>query len=519
MKLTPANRSPGVAAALGRRRLAPVVSAPAQIAADQPEHHHDRVGQAGRNRIGDAAERGPRDGRQLRRAARQRGGALHRALRHDQRQQRRRRRVFECGGRSEHQHGDEDIDHVEPAGIGAPCQQQRRQRLGKLAGLQDPLALVTIRDVARHEHQQRGREKADQPDHAERERTAGQVIDLPAERHDADQAGEARQASREQKKQERSVREQMRRRRQASRRTFRPVSCCSRQRERTARPTSFVIHAVTDARPDVNGRLTPAYGIALSSMARPYWRKGCLGGMMLQLQSAFGVIALLALAWAFGENRRAVSLRQAAIGLFATILTAIVLIKLPFVTHAFGAINDAVGTIAAASRAGTSFVFGYLGGGALPFDLESARRGFHPGVPGAAGGADHERADHAVVLLAGAAADRARHGVAVGAHARRRRRGRAVHRRQYLSRHGGSAAVHPPLSGAAHPQRIVSGDDRRHGRHRRHRAGALRDLAGAADPGRRGAFCHRLGAGRAGRDPGQPDHGAGNLGQAHRRRA
>ena len=89
---------------------------------------------------------------------------------------------------------------------------------------------------------------------------------------------------------------------------------------------------------------------------------------MLQLQSAFGVIALLALAWGFGENRRAVSLRQAAIGLVATVLTAIALIKLPFVTHAFGAINDAVGAIAAASRAGTSFVFGYLGGGALPFD-------------------------------------------------------------------------------------------------------------------------------------------------------
>ena len=56
---------------------------------------------------------------------------------------------------------------------------------------------------------------------------------------------------------------------------------------------------------------------------------------MLQLQSAFGVIALLVLAWVFGENRRAVSLRQAATGLIATILTALALIKLPFVTHAF----------------------------------------------------------------------------------------------------------------------------------------------------------------------------------------
>jgi concentrative nucleoside transporter, CNT family len=92
---------------------------------------------------------------------------------------------------------------------------------------------------------------------------------------------------------------------------------------------------------------------------------------MLQLQSVFGVFVLLALAWAFGENRRAVSLRQAAIGLFVTLIAAIVLIKLPVVSRVFGAINDAVGAIASASRAGTSFVFGYLGGGALPYDLKA----------------------------------------------------------------------------------------------------------------------------------------------------
>src|ERR1700692_998929 len=92
---------------------------------------------------------------------------------------------------------------------------------------------------------------------------------------------------------------------------------------------------------------------------------------MLQLQSAFGVLALLAIAWAVGENRRALSGRQAAIGLAVTLLTAVALIKLPFVAHAFSIINDAVGAISSASRAGTAFVFGYLGGGALPFDLKA----------------------------------------------------------------------------------------------------------------------------------------------------
>src|SRR3979490_161666 len=92
---------------------------------------------------------------------------------------------------------------------------------------------------------------------------------------------------------------------------------------------------------------------------------------MLQLQSAFGVLALLAITWAFSENRGAVSLRQAAISLAVTLLTAVALIKLPFVAHGFGIINDAVGAISSASRAGTSFVFGYLGGGTLPFDLKT----------------------------------------------------------------------------------------------------------------------------------------------------
>ncbi|MCK1722941.1 nucleoside transporter C-terminal domain-containing protein [Bradyrhizobium sp. 141] len=91
---------------------------------------------------------------------------------------------------------------------------------------------------------------------------------------------------------------------------------------------------------------------------------------MLRLQSALGIFALLLIAFALAENRRAVSLRQAAIGLVATFVTAIVLLKLPIVARAFGAINEAVGAISAASRAGSAFVFGYIGGGPPPFDLK-----------------------------------------------------------------------------------------------------------------------------------------------------
>src|SRR5262245_11386256 len=94
-------------------------------------------------------------------------------------------------------------------------------------------------------------------------------------------------------------------------------------------------------------------------------------GGMLQLQSAFGVFALLALAFAFSEQRAAVSWRQAAVGLIVTFATAVVLLKVPYAAKVFSVINDAVGAIANATRAGTSFVFGYVGGGPLPFELKS----------------------------------------------------------------------------------------------------------------------------------------------------
>jgi concentrative nucleoside transporter, CNT family len=91
---------------------------------------------------------------------------------------------------------------------------------------------------------------------------------------------------------------------------------------------------------------------------------------MQSLQSAGGVFAMLAIAWVISEDRRGVAWKQAAVGLLVTFATAVILLKVPGVTRAFAAINDAVGSVAAASRAGTSFVFGYLGGGQLPYDLK-----------------------------------------------------------------------------------------------------------------------------------------------------
>src|SRR5215470_12822590 len=92
-----------------------------------------------------------------------------------------------------------------------------------------------------------------------------------------------------------------------------------------------------------------------------------IGGIMQTVQSIIGIFGLLALTFAISENRRAVSFRQAAIGLGLTVVLVALFLKIPQLKVAFAAIGDAVNAVATASRAGTSFVFGYLGGGPLPF--------------------------------------------------------------------------------------------------------------------------------------------------------
>jgi CNT family concentrative nucleoside transporter len=92
---------------------------------------------------------------------------------------------------------------------------------------------------------------------------------------------------------------------------------------------------------------------------------------MQHLQSALGVFALLAFAWLIGENRRAVDWKSAAVALLVTIATALLLLKVPGITSVFAGINHAVDAVASATQAGTALVFGYVGGGPLPFDLKT----------------------------------------------------------------------------------------------------------------------------------------------------
>jgi CNT family concentrative nucleoside transporter len=85
-------------------------------------------------------------------------------------------------------------------------------------------------------------------------------------------------------------------------------------------------------------------------------------------QAILGLAALTALAWAFSENRRATNWKSVAAGLVLQFVLALLLLKLPLFKELFLGLNSALLSLQEATRAGTSFVFGYLGGGDLPFD-------------------------------------------------------------------------------------------------------------------------------------------------------
>ena len=81
------------------------------------------------------------------------------------------------------------------------------------------------------------------------------------------------------------------------------------------------------------------------------------------------VLALLA--WAFSEKHKSISFRTVMTGILLQVLLALLLLKLPVCRLFFIWLNKVVWALEASTRAGTGFVFGYLGGGQLPFDEKS----------------------------------------------------------------------------------------------------------------------------------------------------
>ena len=94
------------------------------------------------------------------------------------------------------------------------------------------------------------------------------------------------------------------------------------------------------------------------------------------LQGLFGLIVFVAIAWSISEDRHAVVWRTIVTGIALQIVLAVLLLKLPVSRVVFQWLGAGVGVLQEATQAGTSFVFGYLGGGTLPFKVEAPASAF-----------------------------------------------------------------------------------------------------------------------------------------------
>ena len=86
------------------------------------------------------------------------------------------------------------------------------------------------------------------------------------------------------------------------------------------------------------------------------------------LQSIAGFIVLFIFAWAISEKRGAINWRTVFGAIILQVVIFLLLFKFPYFKEASLALNDALNGIAAATRVGTNFVFGYLGASGNPAD-------------------------------------------------------------------------------------------------------------------------------------------------------
>ena len=92
---------------------------------------------------------------------------------------------------------------------------------------------------------------------------------------------------------------------------------------------------------------------------------------MQQFQGVIGLATVLLLAWSFSEDRaNRPGWRWLGGALLLQLAIALIVVRVPAVWEAVGVANQGVAAIEKATLVGSSYMFGYLGGAPLPFDLK-----------------------------------------------------------------------------------------------------------------------------------------------------
>ena len=89
-----------------------------------------------------------------------------------------------------------------------------------------------------------------------------------------------------------------------------------------------------------------------------------------------GIFVFLGIAWLISEKRKSVRASTIAAGVVVQFVVAGLLLHVPIFKQFFQKLNEVVLALEAATKDGTSFVFGYLGGGTPPFMLSDPASNF-----------------------------------------------------------------------------------------------------------------------------------------------
>lgn len=97
---------------------------------------------------------------------------------------------------------------------------------------------------------------------------------------------------------------------------------------------------------------------------------------MYYLQTSLGLIVFVAIAWSMSEDKNKVPWKVVVSAIILQIIIGILLLKIPFIREVLFLANKLVWIIDQATKDGTSFIFGYLGGGETPFKVVNPQNNF-----------------------------------------------------------------------------------------------------------------------------------------------
>jgi CNT family concentrative nucleoside transporter len=94
------------------------------------------------------------------------------------------------------------------------------------------------------------------------------------------------------------------------------------------------------------------------------------------MRGLIGIAALLSIAYLFCEDRRGIGWRVVVGGVLLQVGLALLLLKVPAATAVLSTLNKGVAALQTATDAGTTLVFGFLGGGPPPYAEVNPGAGF-----------------------------------------------------------------------------------------------------------------------------------------------